>query len=880
MGKNKLGKVRKKKKQFFSDLKFDKKIVLVSAASLISVLTIFVFSVFFIVKTSDNRKTKSEMMTADSAATYMGNVIDSAVSITKTYFYSSNLYDFLGTDFSKKDYAEEYEKFIQNNGWLEMKNSLMKRFNIYTRNRTVENIGIISNLNDYSEDRKNDDKYYWFNKYKSLNKKTAAFYDDTEKSIVIVRKLDNFPLVNGEAFLKIVLNQELIAKDLKQFSFDSALAVRSGNFVLFSDGVISEEYDYYSSYPEETVAADFECISYSGKKGLKGIPEKNLLLFPLLICLCISLFPVYYVMTEIRERIEYLHDKCSNDRNRISSRTFGNSAHGFSETESSGASDSDLLQQKYFSDSLKEQIRAFSDIKFGRKIVFVLTSSVLSVLIIFGCSVYYIFKITDEENAAAEKMMTNSAVCYLDNAIEISSSISKSFYYSQKLYDFIDTNYNKEDFYSCYFDYKHNNDLLDIKNAFIKNIVIYTENITINPDGLFAILGNDLNGTYWYKKTKALDKEIAAFYDTSEKSIVVVRKLDCFPLERGNALLKITLNNDMIFNNLNFFDFNGELTLECADGVIFSRGESTGISDGCSEILRTDIVSDFEFVSRADAKNSDSFLMKYYFYIPLLGSLFISLPLILLVLLDMKKRLSVLHSASAKNFYSINSDFYAGKDEIGSIYKNLLKLKNHDETINEQLSERENENDGQNYSYEKAIINAYQADACLRYMEVCRCAPDELKKDTEQISLKEELKYTQNYLDDLSRSGREKFDYILAVDPSVDVEMTKIIPYGIAELAGYFSEYAGYGHDLIISVKEERKYISIKFECRNISVNHSDILKFRAVFETGDESVLPNFEVLGRNNPCIRLKNYYGNGVSIEIYSTEELNLEIFITKE
>ncbi len=879
MGKNKLGKVRKKKKQFFSDLKFGKKMLLVLAASMLSVLTVFVFSVFFTVKTSDNRKLKSETMAADAAASYLDNVIDSAVSVTKTFYYSSNLYDFIDTDFGKKDFASEYENFVQSNGWLEMKNALMKKFTIYTRNKTVENIGVFGNFNDLSDSNKSNDKYYWYSKFKSSNRKTAAFYDDSEKAIVIVRKLDNFPLERGEAFLKIVLDQELISRDLRQFSFDSALAVKNGNYTVFSYGVINEEDEYYSSHPDEAVAADFECISYSGRKGMKGFTKKQNLIFPLFVCLCISLFSVYYVMSEIRERINYLHNRCTNDRNISGSSTFGNGGRFISETEKSGLDYGDLLHRKYNSDTLKEQIEFFSDIRFGRKIFFVTGSAVLSVLIIFGISVQYIVKTNVQENALSEQMMTNSAVCYLDNVIESVSSISKSFYYSKKTYDFLDTDYDKADYYSCYFDYKHNNDLLDIKNGYIKNAVIYTENMTIEPDDHFAILGNDLNGTYWYKKTKTLDKEIAAFYDESEKAIVVVRKLDCFPLESGNALLKITLNNDMIFGRMNFFDYDGEVLLKSSEGVVFSKGESHGDSEGCSEMLSTDVVLDFEFVSRSVSSNS-SLLTKFFFYIPLLASLCISLSVVLLVLLDMKKRLSVIHGAAARSFYNINADFYAGKDEIGSIYKNLLKLKNNDETINEQISEREKDNDGQNNSYEKAIINAYQADACLRYMEVCRCAPDELKKNTEQISLKDELKNTQRYLDDFSRSGRERFDYILAVDPSVDLERTKIIPYGIAELAGYFSEYSGYGHDLIISIKEETKYLGIKFECRNISVNPSDILKFRAAFETNDENILPKFEVLGRNNPCIRLKNYYGNGVNIEIYSTEELNLEIFIKKE
>lgn len=879
MGKKNLGKVRRKKKRFFSDLKFEKKVFLVSSASVLSVLTIFIFSVFFAVKTSDNRKYKSEAMTADSAASYMNDIIESAVSTTKTYFYSSNLYDFIDTDFSKKEYDQEYEKFIQSNGWLEMSNSLMKKSTVYTFNPTVENTGIINNFNDYNESNRSNDKYYWFNKFKSLNKKTAAFYDDFEKSVVIVRKLDNFPLERGEAYFKIVLNRELITKDLRQFSFDSALAVRNGTFVIFSDGVINEEDEYYSSHPKGSVAADFECISYSGEKGIKGFSEKNIFIIPLLICLVLSLFSVNYVMSEIRERIDYLHDKCTNDRNRISSITFGNGGRIISEKEKTGLGYSELLLQKYYSDEIKEQVGALSKIKFGRKIVFVSVSAVLSVLIIFGSCVYYIIKTTDKEKSAAEKMMTISAVCYLDNVIENISSISKSFYYSDKLYSFIDTNYNKEDFYSCYFDFKHNNDLLDIKNAFIKSLVIYTENTTINQDDLFAILGNDINGKFWYKKAKNLDKNIAAFYDGAEKEIVVVRKLDCFPLDSGNALLKITLNSDVIFNSLKFFDYDGEVQLKCSDAVIFSKGKDDGDTEGFAEMLKTDISSDFEFVSHAGSKISDSLINKFYFYIPLLVSLCISVSFILLVLLDIKKRLSVLNITSSSSFYSINTDFYAGKDEIGSVYKNLLKLKNYDETISKQLSEKENDDEGQNYSYEKILINAYKADACLKYMEVCRCAPDELEKNSELISLKDELKYTQNYLDDLSRSGREKFDYILAVDPSVNVEGTKIIPYGLAELAGYFSEYSGYGHDLVISVKEEMKYICIKFECKNISVNPSNILKFRAAFETSDEDVIPKFEVSGKNNPCNRLKNYYGNGVNIEIYSTEELDLEVFINK-
>ncbi len=873
MGKNKAGQVRRRKRRFFSDIKFSKKIFFVSSASLISVLTIFIFSVFFVVKASDNRKIKSESMMSDSAAGYLGNIIDSAVSITKTYYYSTNLYDFIDTDFSDKEYNSEYAEFIQNNGWLEMKNSLMKRFTIYTQNNTVGNTGIINFLSTREQES------YWYKEFRSQNKKTAAFYDDSVKSIVLVRVLDNFPLESGEAIIKIVLNRELIIKDLKSFSFDGTFAVKYGNYTLFSDGVIDEEDDFYSSHPQESVAADFECLSYSGEKGLKGIPERWFFIVPFIISLCISLLSINFLMAEIKERIDYLHNRCSDDVYNIRRKKFRSDGSVISYNENQNQDYRELLHQKYYSDVLKEQIRVFSDIRFGRRIVFASVSSVLSVMIIFLCSVYFIVRMSDKEKTATEEIMTNSAVCYLDNAVESVSSISKSFYYSEKLSSFIDTNYSKSDYYSNYFDFKHNNDLLNIKNAFISGISIYTENNTIEPDDLFALLENE-KSSFWYKHMQELGNDISAFYDGTDQSIVAVRKLDNFPSSKGESVLKITLNKDIIAGKMKEFAKDGEMMLKCSDGVIFSTGNIDSSSKGCSEIMRSDVVHDFELISYAHSKSSDNLLYKFYFYIPLLVSLCISFFSVMFVMSDTKKRVKVLHSASEKDFYSTNPDFYAGKDELGSVYKNLLNLKNLDETVNKMLAQKDEESDGQNNTYENAFINAYQADACLRYMQVCRCPSDELIKNTDKIPLRDELKYTKIYLDDYSRSGRERFDYILAVDPSVDVDRARIIPYGLAELAGYFSEYSGYGHDLVISVKEEIKYIGFKFECKNISVNPSDILKFRAIFESNDDEVLPDFEVLGRNNPCIRLKNYYGKGVNLEIYSTEELNLEIFIKKE
>lgn len=874
MGKNKMGKVRRKKKRFLSDIKFGKKIAFVSVISVLSVLTIFVCSIFFTVKTADNRKIKNEKMVSDAAAYYLENAVESAVSITKTYYYSANLYDFIGTDFSGKDFDSDYAVFIQNNGWLEMKNSLMKRFTIYTQNKTIGSSELIKYLGNPEKTS------YWYKEFKASGKKTAAFYDESVNSIVVVRKLDNFPLESGEAFLKIIINQELITKDLKSFKFDGALEVKCGNHVIFSEGTFDEEEEYYSVYPKSAVASVFECVSYAGKKGLAGIPEKHFFVIPLVLGLCISLLSVYYVMAEMKERISYLHDRCTDDGNRISMNHSITGRRIFYEKEKTTNDYRDLLRRKCFSDALKEQIYVFSDIKFKRKIIFVVISSMLSVLMIFLCCVYYIVRTADKEKTVSEEMMTNSAVCYLENVFESAASISKPFFYSEKLSTFIDTDYSEEDYYSSYFDFKHNNDLLEIKNALIKSIVIYTENKTIESDDLFVILDNNAKGKYWYKEYKALDKEIAAFYDGSDNSITLVRRLNNFSLKSGEAFLKITLNKDMIFDNLRSFDFDGELALKCSDGVLFSKGKKAKNVEGSYGILKSDVVSDFEFTACANSKSQTSLLHKFYFYIPVLLSVCISVFFVWLVMTDIKKRVKVLHHASASDLYNMDEAFYAGKDEIGSVYKNLLHLKNSDETLNEQLAESENENGGQHIVFDKALINAYHADACLRYMEVCRCASDELIKSSSKISLRDEMRNTEIYLDDLSRSRTDRFDYILAVDPSVDVDRAKVIPYGIAELAGYFSEYSGYGHDLVISVKEQRKYIGFRFECKNMTVNSSDILKFRAVFESNDENSSPNFEVMGRNNPCIRLKKYYGNGINLEIYSTDELDLEIFISKD
>lgn len=247
---------------------------------LIVVTLIAAFDFVLIKNISDSEKkheSELEQTIITSSEQYINSFIENIVSIGKSIYTNSNIYDFLDKNYDSA--LEYYDAFyeLENNKYLvTAENSGIKKYTVYTDNPTVLNGGNIMNLSDSKNEK-------WYIQFQKLGKPMILFCNKDTKTFSIIRKLDYYNLQTGESYLKLDINNDSIQNTLSKFEFEGKLYIMSDGMLFYSNQSDIQDSDVnisqdYVCYTQNYYSADMEFFAHADENAFLNSLRQNFII--------------------------------------------------------------------------------------------------------------------------------------------------------------------------------------------------------------------------------------------------------------------------------------------------------------------------------------------------------------------------------------------------------------------------------------------------------------------------------------------------------------------------------------------------------------------------------------------------------------------------
>ena len=301
--------VKGKRIGFVSDIRSDTRFLIIFISVIMSICVAVISAIVLISTTQEDEKLQSEQTVIAASEQYIDTSIENIVSIAKTVYTNNTLYNFLNVDYATSaDYYDAYYKLTENNSLIIAENNNIRKFTVYTDNKSILNGGNISNLEDVK-------KTEWYNDFINIKKDMIVYCDSQNGYLSIIRKLDYYKIDTGDCLLKIDFNQKNLTENFKDLEFDGNVYVMSKGIVLYSnleDAKIpnAEELKRYTSLNKNYYTAEIEYYVYARRTSVLEIVLNSFLYIPIIAVTCIALILIIVILKNIFTRLVKLAEFC------------------------------------------------------------------------------------------------------------------------------------------------------------------------------------------------------------------------------------------------------------------------------------------------------------------------------------------------------------------------------------------------------------------------------------------------------------------------------------------------------------------------------------------------------------------------------------------
>ncbi len=300
---------KRKKTGFVSDMRADTRFLIIFVSVIISIAVAVVSAIVLLSTNHEEEKLQSEQTTIAASEQFIDTSIENIVSIAKTVYTNNTLYDFLNVNYATSgDYYDAYYKLTENNSLIIAENNNIKKFTIYTDNKSILNGGNISNLEDVK-------KTEWYNDFINIKKDMIVYCDSENGYLSIIRKLNYYKIDTGDCLLKIDFNQKNLTENFRDLEFDGNVYVMSKGIVLYSNlddatAQNAEELKRYTSLNKNYYTAEIEYYVYARRTSVLEIVLNSFLYIPIIAVTCISLIVITIILKNIFVRLVKLTEYC------------------------------------------------------------------------------------------------------------------------------------------------------------------------------------------------------------------------------------------------------------------------------------------------------------------------------------------------------------------------------------------------------------------------------------------------------------------------------------------------------------------------------------------------------------------------------------------
>lgn len=297
------------KRHFLSNIKMNVRLLFVCLFALLPSMLLFATLINRFSTAEENRKFQTEQTITAVAEQYVDTSVENIVSIAKTIYTNSVLYNFLNTNYAST--AAYYDAFyvLQNsNSLIISDNSNIQSFTVYTDNKTIlngGNIGSLSNVKDQP----------WYLDFERLNKNMILYCDTETGTLSLIRKLDYYTVETGDCIMKIDFNGTPLQSYFENLSFDGDIYVMSDGILLYSNISNLQNADVkidssYSCFTKNYYTVEIEYYARANQETIPGLLRKNLpFSVPFLLVYFAAIFLTYLLMHNVSVRVNRL-SKC------------------------------------------------------------------------------------------------------------------------------------------------------------------------------------------------------------------------------------------------------------------------------------------------------------------------------------------------------------------------------------------------------------------------------------------------------------------------------------------------------------------------------------------------------------------------------------------
>lgn len=288
----------------FSNLSVRKKFLLIDLMVVLAVALIWGALLGSISKTKEEKYRQMEVTAVTATDQLFNASMQNVVAAAKNIYTNEAIYEFLNKRYSSS--AEYYEKYypLQRSTNINVSDtSIVKSCRIYTANPTILTGGDIYQL----EPAKSE---YWYQYFVKSGKSTVLFAEPDSGVMILVRKLDYLSTDEGESYVCVEVNTDIIRQLADNIGFDGELYIMCGSNLLYSSDRSAQTAD------DVDIGSDFECItrnyytadiefySYAGRSGFRDFLSANRFLLSALLIVGLLVASVGQIMAiNIRRRI-------------------------------------------------------------------------------------------------------------------------------------------------------------------------------------------------------------------------------------------------------------------------------------------------------------------------------------------------------------------------------------------------------------------------------------------------------------------------------------------------------------------------------------------------------------------------------------------------
>lgn len=507
----------------------------------------------------------------------------------------------------------------------------------------------------------------------------------------------------------------------------------------------------------------------------------------------------------------------------------------------------------------------------------------------------------------------DSVVSSIRSSLGALTSTTVAKYTSAPLYEYLDKQYESRlDYLNAYVEYNRERVILVGNNLPISSISYYVDNDTIVNGGGYYNLSNFRNSN-WYKQF--LDNNMSmsiCCYESTNRTISVVRRLDYHLNNDPEKLIKVDLNYNFFLRNLMSQHFDTHVYICEGDNVLFSTSEPSYSGRYFSKTSDLDLSKavrhvslncfqstwDVYLVEQKDMQSSVLAIIQdniTLFGLLVLVNLIVPFSAILLIDASITRRLRVLgrHFDMVKDEDFREIPEHSSSDEIGGLIKNynlmVHKIENLIRVVyKERLIGQENELERQRAELQAlhAQINPHFMFNALESIRMRSLLKNEtetadviellalmMRKSTDwgsdYVTVEDEVRFCETYLKLQQYRFGQRLSYSITVDERCcELLLPKLTLVTFVENACVHGvEGVIRDSSVILSVELDNGDLVFYIEDTGIGMDEQKCAAIAEEMKSSSVREMRGAKSVGMLNACLRLRKCFDEQVAFDVDS-------------